>query len=211
MGEAKRRRDAAKQVDAGLVSELERVASAVRRLCTAASGKFGADCILHARLAQALLARRAISSSVIAGFAAWRVGDGDGDVIVHAPVAGMPPPKSERELPFHAWVEVNGLICDATTYQLPRKATELDQLDGGSTTVSWAPLQLVAPTSFVSSLRSVSVGNAGAYYYERVAAVEKRIFADFHPLDEQDVGAAWLLYQHPDMHALGPNSLANGF
>ena len=57
--------------------DLSRVSSAIRRLATAASGNLGSDCYVHAVIAQSILARLNIKSSIVVGYSAFRIGDGD--------------------------------------------------------------------------------------------------------------------------------------
>jgi hypothetical protein len=90
MGEAKRRALAREQLNkASQRVDIPRLAAAIRKLATAASGDIGADCYAHAVIAQAILAKLGVEAHLAVGYAAWRVGEGDGDVILHAPAPGM--------------------------------------------------------------------------------------------------------------------------
>lgn len=80
--------------------DLDLLSSALRRLATAASEKLGSDCYIHCALAQTILADFDIESRIVVGYAAWRVGNGDSDVIVHTPSPGMV--YQHQALPFHA-------------------------------------------------------------------------------------------------------------
>ena len=116
-------------------NDLRRISSALRRLATAASGNLGSDCYIHAAIAQEILNRLGVSSKLVAGYAAWRVGNGDGDVILHAPMPNMP--SQPGSVAYHMWLEVGKHLIDFTTYQLRHKAIQRDKLDGGTTTVTW--------------------------------------------------------------------------
>src|SRR6516225_1089380 len=86
MGEAKRKKAAREAALQNLGSvDIERVAGAIRKLSVAASPSLGVDCYSYAAYGQWLLARLGVPSTIAVGYAAWRVGDGDHDVIVHDP------------------------------------------------------------------------------------------------------------------------------
>ena len=180
---------------------LSHISSAIRRLATAASGNFGSDCYMHSALAQNLLTRLGFDSTLVVGYAAWRVGAGDSDVIMHAPLPHMPP---QPGVAFHVWLELDSRLLDFTTYQLPQKAAQLDALDGGTTKVQWKPLYLSAPKSSVSLLRNVVQLRAGLYYYAREAELEARVISAAEAIDEDDAATAWLLYQNQGLQVFGP-------
>lgn len=78
MGQAKRRaQEREKQLAVIGAVDFARVASAIRRLATAASARHGSDCYVHAALAQAVLARLGVDSLITIGFSAFRVGEGE--------------------------------------------------------------------------------------------------------------------------------------
>lgn len=52
-----------------------RVATALRKLATAASSRLGRDCSIHAEFGRVLLADSGFQASRAVGFAAWRVGE----------------------------------------------------------------------------------------------------------------------------------------
>jgi hypothetical protein len=90
MGESKRRVAAREQLNEAIMRvDIPRLAAAIRKLATAASGQVGADCFAHAAIAQAILIQLDVEARLVVGYAALRVGDGDGDVILHAPAPGM--------------------------------------------------------------------------------------------------------------------------
>ncbi len=129
----------------------------------------------------------------------------DADVILHAPVPGMP--LQPGAVAYHAWLEAFGHIIDFTTYSLRTKAAQLDVLDGGTTSVTWCPDFLFVPKTAVSPMRDVIQLRAGMFHYLRVTALEAKIIAAAHPLDQDDVENAWLLYQNQDIQVFGPNNM----
>ncbi len=184
-----------------------RVASAVRRLATSASGSHGSDCATLCAFARHLLEREGVACSLVAGSAAWRVGQEDGAVIAHIAGHDVAPDM----LGFHVWVSIADTrrIFDPTLYQLPLKAAQLDAMDGGRTEVTWAPDYLVARESWVSSYEAVRRKHAGLFHYEGVPALEARVLRDL-ALDPTDVAAVELLYRMPDLTAIGPNDRLRG-
>ena len=160
-------------------NDLPCISSALRRLATAASGNLGSDCYIHAAIVQALLARLGVTAKLVAGYAAWRVGNGDGDVILHAQLPHMPP--QPGAVAYHVWLEVENHLIDFTTFQLKTKALQMDKLDGGTTTVTWCPDYLDVPIKSISPLRAVIQLRAGMYYYKQDMAIEKLILSAAHP------------------------------
>ena len=208
MGEAKRRQIERKKMDEAIGKvDFGRVASAVQRLTRAASANYGSDCTLQSMLAQSILTRLGVKSDICVGFVAWRVGDGDGDVISHLPVPGYEP-SNPRELPFHTWLTVGNNIFDVTT-DMEEKAARLDALDGGKTTVDWTPPYLLLPYDQVATYKDVAQKQAGLAYYERDAKLERLVLSEANStsLDPDDVDRVWLLYENPDIKTFGPNDL----
>lgn len=180
-----------------------RISGAIRRLSQAASGYLGADCYLHAAFAARLLARQGVAAKVVVGHAAWRVGDGDADVVLHAPAPNFPP---QPGILFHAWVLVDGVkLFDPTTYQLRQKAAALDAIDGQKTTVAWCPDYLLADVSRVSTLFDVIQKTQGLFFYKRVQELEERVLAEAQALDPEDVAMLELVYENPEATVVGPN------
>ncbi|AQH05804.1 hypothetical protein A9R05_43085 (plasmid) [Burkholderia sp. KK1] len=225
MGEAKRKKalaerqgnvegkdanDVLGQIDQKV--NLQRVATAIRKLSEASSANIGRDCHLHAGLCQALLARLGIETTLVIGYAAWRVGNGDGDVINHFPVKTMV--EQPKAHPYHAWLEFGNptsrfrIILDFTTYQLRRKAAELDALDGGHTTVEWCPEYLAVPFANVSSVDDVRMLRAGLFYYERDVPLERQMLAQSEPPDQEDVDLLGHIYQNPEINVIGTNHVS---
>jgi hypothetical protein len=208
MGEAKQRaqREAAQFVRFGSI-DFPRVAAAVRRLMTAASPQPGADALAHADLARHLLRLEGLDSETVIGFAAWRVGSGDGDVVIHG--GGHDPTvqivrQRENELAFHAWVETGGHVFDVTTYQLASKAAELDRLDGKTTSVTWCPDFILVRREELTSFARVRQEVAGLMYYERDAYLQGVVRKRAPALDPGDLGALEFLYRNPAVEVRGP-------
>ncbi len=184
---------------------LPRISSALRRLCSAASTNLGSDCYVHSAIAQEMLTSLGVASKLVVGYAAWRVGNRDGDVIIHAPLPNMPP--QPGGIPYHVWLEVAHHIVDFTTYQLRQKALQMDKLDGGITTVTWCPDYLAVPKKSVSPLQAVIQLRAGMFFYQQDMSIENLILSAAHPLDADDVNTAWLLYQNQELCVFGPNNM----
>lgn len=184
---------------------LSHISSALRRLATAASGNFGSDCYIHSALAQVMLARLGIDSNLVVGYAAWRVGNGDSDIVIHAPLPNMLPQPSG--VAYHAWLELDNHLLDFTTYQLRSKAAHIDELDGGKTNVRWCPDFLFATKKSISPLGHVIQKRAGLYYYEREPDLEEKIISGATPLDTDDISHVWLLYQNQNIQVFGPINL----
>jgi hypothetical protein len=187
---------------------LPRISSALRRLATAASGNLGSDCYIHAAIAQEMLNRLGVMTKLVVGYAAWRVGSGDGDVIIHSPLPHMPP--QPGAIAYHVWLEVENHLIDFTTYQLRRKAAQMDKLDGGSTTVTWCPDYLFVPRKSVSPLHAVIQLHAGMFFYQQDMAIDKVIISAAQPLDGDDINNAWLLYHNQELRIFGPNNMRTG-
>lgn len=210
MGESKRK----KQQQAVSFSELQpavdQVASAIRRLALAASGYLGSDCYLHAEMGRLLLADLGYKATLISGYAAWRVGPGDGDVISHTlHTQGFLPPGAQGFV-YHIWLDCAGFLIDLSTYQLTQKGASLDAADGGITNVQWCPPYLLLSRDQVRSYREVAMAlNAGIAYYEADPSLVERLGPTFK-VDPADLSAARLLMANPEMQALGPNDIGAG-
>jgi hypothetical protein len=139
--------------------------------------------------------------------ATWTVGNGDGDVILHAPLPNIPP--QPGSVAYHMWLEVDNHLIDFTTYQLRHKALQMDKIDGGTTKVKWCPDYLSVPKKSVSTLRAVIQLRAGKYFYKQDMAIENLIKSAARPLDEDDINTAWLLYLNPELCVFGPNDMSS--
>jgi hypothetical protein len=211
VGEAQRKRALAQQLAGqrdALDAAVRQVTHALRRLAEAASANLGSDCYLHANLGRVLLADLGFPFEIRVGAAAWRLGSGDGDVVSHIPQRGGYLPPGMRGFAYHAWLEAGDLLVDMTTYQLRRKASDLDAQDGGHTTVDWCPDYLILKLSDGHTYEQVAKApEAGGAYYESNRQLAA-LMADTSTLDADDVAAARLLLRHPDMNVVGPNMRA---
>ena len=211
MGEAQRKRALAQQLD-GRRTELEaavkQVTHALRRLAEAASANLGSDCYLHANLGRVLLADLGFPFEIRVGAAAWRLGSGHGDVLAHVPQRGGYLPPGAKGFAYHAWLEAGDWLVDTTTYQLRRKAADLDAQDGGHTTVDWCPDYLLLKLADVKTHEEVAKApDAGVAYYEsnhELAALMARTST----LDAEDLAVARLLLRDSSLNIVGPNTFA---
>jgi hypothetical protein len=179
--------------------DLEKLAQAVRQVLRAVTDAHTSDCLLYAHVGVAVLEGLGIEGAkAVAGSAVWRLGPGDGDVMAHAfelhhPMYAVK--LSNPALPFHAWIELPGHILDFTTWTLRDKARMLDQLDGGTTTVEWAPDVLLAPNEEVMSVDEARMAEAaGAFAYVRHTEIEEIVNAKIpEPLAIQQTSAGILI------------------
>jgi len=204
MGEAKLKKAVTENLD------IERVSMAIAKMCSATSGAHGQDCYLHAALGKAMLTRLGARCEMAIGYAAWRVGDGNADTLVHHPSAlkgayvGMGGGDGEM---YHAWVEVGNRIYDPSTYLIRHKCATLDALDGYVTTIDWCPDYLYVPRSESVSFNRVCMETAGLFYYERVPLLEARARREAKSLDPHVLLTTWILYSNPDCVMTGPNGV----
>lgn len=122
MAEAKRKKQQAAALAENLRPAVTRVSHALRKLATAASGQFGGDCYVHAVIGQQLLKDLGFECQLVVGYAAWRVGDGDSDVISHTKEVDTHLPPGVKGAVYHAWLEHDGCLVDFSTYQCKRTA-----------------------------------------------------------------------------------------
>lgn len=165
-----------------LKSVVELVAADVRRRVSALSSYHGGDCLLHAKVGQKLLREEGVETRLVVGEAAWRVGEGNGDVIAHSRKCNTFAAFGNEI--FHTWLEHDGYVIDFTTYTLPVKARLMDATDGMRTNVVWCPEYLYVPKSSVSSYPEVRDKHAGMYHYHRNSALEHSILGRSQHLDE---------------------------
>ncbi len=183
----------------------ERISIAIQKLASAASGHVGRDCLLHAVLAQkALKELEGVDTRLIIGFAGWRVGEGDSDVVLHAPMPGMVY-QGEDALPYHAWLATKDYLIDLSTYQLRDKARQIDALDGGSTQVDWCPDFLVVKHKKISTLKQVAQLTAGTFFYLYNAQMDRKLKETSREIDPEDWANFLLIYHNPDITVFGPN------
>lgn len=180
MGAARQRQLASKaQLAAIKGQDLDLTAHAVRAVLGGAGMRGTANCQSYALLGAELVRDLGVPAMACAGYAAWRVGTGPGDVLMHFPMGGAEqwrPDHEGRFEVFHAWIEVGDWIIDFTTADLPLKAEQLDAADGGATNVEWAPKYLIAHRTQVSPIAMVRDGyEAGIFAYARQTVVEEAV------------------------------------
>lgn len=210
MGDAKGNHEVAEELareHEALSAVAGRISHALRRLARAASAHLGGDCYLHAELGRVLLADEGFGFRTRVGFAAWRVGPGDSDVLAHRPQAQVYlPPGAGLGFAYHAWLESDRWLVDFTTYQLTHKAQMLDASDGGHTRVDWCPDYLLLSRAELRGFREVARAPLpGIAYYEGVDELTTEM-AKGYALPESDLTAARLLMRHDDMRVIGPNT-----
>jgi hypothetical protein len=189
---------------------IEHLAVSLRKLMTAASEHLGADCMLHAKLAQRILQDVGITTNLVGGEAAWRVGPGDGDVITHSPRFGGLSPSNERAMPFHAWLEHESTIIDFSTHSLRVKAQELDAMDGGETHVTWCPPYIWIPKREALPLREVAHAlNAGVSCYQEIPGLLEYMEAmgQQQHVDPENLRYLQVIFDNPEMQVVGPNQI----
>lgn len=208
MGEAKRKQAARERAMTALAQiDLDRVATAVRKLFSAASPVPGCECCLYAQFGQHLLQRLGVNAEVAIGYAAWRVGNAPGDVIAHH--ASHAPQATGPAVPYHAWIDVAGRVIDFTTHDLIRKGTMLDAQDGGRTDVKWCPEFLFAEKHELVGgvFEVVQAMHAGVFYYERVPRLEAQYRAKAQRMDDHETDMLWMIYQNRDVAVIGPANI----
>lgn len=192
-----------RQNAAGMTAlDVEKFARALRMVCSAISDFHGADCVLYSLVGSAGLQAIGVQANPVAGSAAWRVGPGDGDMISHAVEAVhqmFVPAGAIQAGMFHAWIEIDdgdkGILFDPTTFQIPMKAKSLDDLDGGRTTVKFAPEYLWIPKGDGDRIDFDQVAqhpDEGVFSYLRKAPVEKVVFAPERQASYRGYGVAVL-------------------
>ena len=160
--------------------DLATLAKAIRAVTLAITESHLADCLIYAHVGAAVLRAQGVhDAQPVAGSALWRVGSGDGDVIAHAiELHGnmYAVNASGPAAPFHAWISLSSHILDFTTWTLSAKAKALDALDGGKTSVEWAPPFLFTPAVSAVSIDDARMAPAaGAFSYIRHPQLEAAI------------------------------------
>lgn len=211
MGESRRRHQELVSNLAKAQAAAEVVGPAMKKLALAASSNVGSDCLMHAELSRLALADLGLEAVLVVGSAAWRLGHGEGDVVAHNyKVKGYLPPGATRGFAYHAWLRFGDVLLDFTTYQLSRKAAELDAGDQGHTTVEWCPDMLVVPMSAVSTFDQVAAATGpGVFYYEHVPQMQTRVTVGLQH-DSADLAALKLIMANPSVIVRGPNQLHSG-
>lgn len=204
MGEARRRKLNPPRMPSE--EEAGRIANAVRKIAEAASTGVGTDCMVHADMTRALLQHLGYEAELVAGEAAWRVGNGTGDVILHG-TFGEDMHIPAGYFPYHAWVETGTRVLDCTTYQLVRKGEELDLLDGGTTCVAWHPDYLFVERNASSPMHDVQQLHAGLFHYRKDGVITTMMRPFLAPLDESHLAALIFTYENPHINVIGPNQM----
>jgi len=186
---------------------IERLSAALRKLTISASQSLGSDCAAHAYLSQRVLADEGIHTRVVIGAAAWRIGPGDGDVISHVPQTnGVQVALQPKAFPYHAWLETDTHIIDFSTHTLGLKASQLDAMDGGHTTVAWCPDFLLLAREDVKSYRDVAQApREGVAFYREIPALLGLMIARgfIDEANEEDLYVLRMIYRNPDIHVIG--------
>lgn len=186
-----------------------RLACALQKLTTSASAQLGADCLLHAQLAQILLDEESLPTRLVLGEAAWRVGSGDGDVITHSPNVGGYAPLGAKALAYHAWLESGGNIIDFSTHSLRTKAAQLDAFDGGKTAVEWCPPYLVLERAQSLTLKEVAqADSAGVACYQEIPGLHEFMIEQclVKEVDARNSQLLRLVFDQPQIKVFGPNN-----
>lgn len=185
MGQAKLR-----QIEAQRITKVidtinkEALAQALSKTMQAITHIHAADCIQYAQIGTSVLNYMGVPARAVAGFASWRVGPGDADVVSHDPgmTAGASISLKDNIVMFHAWIELDGVkapqIVDFTTFQLREKAQALDAADGGKTQVDFCPTFIWqdAPAVGVNAHAVAQAPNAGVFSYRRDKHIEQLVF-----------------------------------
>lgn len=200
----------ARQAPPAFTDAAARVANALQKLAHASSVQYGGDCHLHAVLGKVLMQDLGFECRVVVGQAAWRVGDGDGDVLSHLADAQGWAPNGMAALGYHVWLQWGEFIVDFSSYQLPEKARQLDQADGGHTNVEWAPDHLILHRSEVRSFRDVQQLHKGLSFYYPDSRLEKRVMSGF-VLEESTVATARFIMEHPHIRVFGRQTASRLF
>lgn len=210
MGAAKRKQLAQERVRQQLSRiDLHQLLTTVQGVMAGCSEHLGADCLLHAKAVACLLNEEGIDNTVQIGWAAWRVdGDQPHAVIGHSP-EGQAETNVDGKAMYHAWVEVAGLIIDATTYQLSQKAAAMDACDGQTTRVTWAPPYLITELSRVDTWATVRDSfQHGVFFYKPTPRIRSQLIGE--ALDPDDVAMLVTVYRArnalPSLKVAGPFS-----
>lgn len=211
MGQAKIRKIQADNLLRNIEGPVARVGAALRKLATSASAQLGGDCFFHAEMGRTLLSDEGVESRLVVGYAAWRVGHGDSDVIAHGGSSKGLLPEGVTGLTYHAWLEVGDCVIDFTTYSLRLKAQQLDDLDGGNTTAEWCPEYLMIRRSACLSFNEVtqSAGPGVVHYAEQPGLANRleELAGERYELDPEDVKIARIILANPDAAVLGPREM----
>lgn len=212
MGEAKRRKSTVSSDAVLSEQQKEWFYLALRKVINAYEPNLTASCSASAQVGALVLNQLGVSSArAVAGSALWRVGRGDGDVVVHAREcmpgsSGMYTSSMSQDklnAMFHAWIMVGAgtstFIVDGTTYSLREKAALLDKADGMQTQVDWCPDYLWVNAKQTLPLDKVIQSyDAGVFGYRQDQLIQAAVFKG--ELDElrdvaKDVVMLYRLYE----------------
>jgi len=199
-GDMKRARKAAAiaRTEAALVPVIDAMAMAqvVARVMRAASDRRGSDCTVHAAMLAEMIGPEA---RIVLGHAAWRVGQGAGDVIAHHPAANGAVQVGGAFM-GHAWVELGDWIIDATAWQWGHKLAVLDALDGRRSLVAWPAEMLAIDRKSIKSFWHVQQSNKFAAHYEEVPGMDRFMCG---PVDRVALALAREAYANPTIALIG--------
>lgn len=171
----------------GLTPAVDRdaFAKSVRLTMEAITTMRGADCVAYAIVGAEALHELGFKARPVAGYASWRVGPGDSDMVVHDPNANvsMVVMPTATAMMFHAWIELDTPVgvhmVDLTTFQLRDKSAALDSMDGQKTAVDFCPDYIWGtPPDPKWNAHSVTQSqDVGVYSYKRVPEIEMKVMA----------------------------------
>ena len=148
----------------------------------------------HAVLLTKLMHKLGMPATAVGGYAAWRMGQGADDVLVYHPVASL---LGRKEQTTHAWVESDGLVIDASAWQLPKAIVRAMGRDGTRANCEWSDEVLVAPKRDARSLSGLIAGYGFGFYVERNRDLEAELF-DACDLGAEDLAEVRRRILHPD-------------
>ena len=192
-----------------LEDAVRQVSTAVRKLTTVVRNfPPTAGCYIVAYVGQALLQRLHYETEIQIGFAGWQLGPDRNDVILHFPVPETTFCLGPKVwIGYHAWLGCEGTIVDLTTFQLRRKALELDAVEGVHTTVQWCPEFLILPPNAVRTLKDLKNSTEpGTAYYERCPKLESFVKGR-EKIDTELIGLGHFLLSAPRTRIISPKDL----
>jgi len=191
-----------------------RFARATQKIMQACSDQEGVNCYTYALIAQTALQRLEIPAVLRVGYAAWRVGPGRDDVVLHHPAGALVDTlgPDQRGFIYHAWIQIGKELLDFTTYQLRGKAEAMTAIDGIPLAVDWCPQFLwVSVQSSYKVDKVINGMKAGMYCYEPNRIIHDKLKRhEAYDIDEYHVDAllqAYAVLSHGDVQVYGPANL----